>query len=122
MKEKNIHQAIEQGLEYRHWGWFKTIHFANNVHIKTLHVNPKSSLSLQSHKYRSEHWVVISGSATIIRNDEKYVLNSNQSIYIAAGDKHQLSNNTTEELLIVEVQTGTYFGEDDIFRYQDDTK
>jgi mannose-6-phosphate isomerase-like protein (cupin superfamily) len=66
--------------------------------------------------------VVISGSATIIRNDEKYVLNSNQSIYIAAGDKHQLSNNTTEELLIVEVQTGTYFGEDDIFRYQDNTK
>ena len=122
MKEKNIHQAIERGLEYRHWGWFKTIHFANNVHIKTLHVNPKSSLSLQSHKYRSEHWVVISGSATIIRNDEKYVLNSNQSIYIAAGDKHQLSNNTTEELLIVEVQTGTYFGEDDIFRYQDNTK
>ena len=120
MKDQNIRQASERGLEYRHWGWFRTIHLAENVHIKILHVNPKSRLSLQSHKYRSEHWVVISGMADVIRNDEHHVLSSNQSIYIAAGDKHMLINDIAEELLIIEVQTGTYFGEDDIIRYPDD--
>ena len=119
MKDQNIRQASERGLEYRHWGWFRTIHLAENVHIKILHVNPKSRLSLQSHKYRSEHWVVISGTADVIRNDEHHVLSSNQSIYIAAGDKHMLINDIAEELLSIEVQTGTYFGEDDIIRYPD---
>ncbi len=76
---------------------------------------------MQSHKFRSEHWIVISGTAHIIRNDEKYVLNINQSIYIAAGDKHRLINDTTDELLIIEVQTGKYFGEDDIIRHPDNT-
>ena len=74
---------------------------------------------LQTHKHRYEHWVVVSGVATVVRNDDEITLNANQSDYINVGDKHQLSNKTSDSLKIIEVQTGDYFGEDDIIRYND---
>ena len=76
-------------------------------------------MSLQSHKFRSEHWVVVGGTATIWRDKETFTLESNASIYINAGQKHRLANETEEELTVIEVQTGSYLGEDDIIRYED---
>ena len=77
-------------------------------------------LSLQSHKFRSEHWVVVKGNAKVIFNEEIKYLETNQSIYIPAGSKHRLENETEQPLIVVEVQTGTYLEEDDILRYEDD--
>ena len=82
-------------------------------------MNPGASLSLQSHRYRSEHWVVVSGKASVLIDDELADINKNESVYIHAGQKHRLSNNTEESLIVIEVQTGSYLGEDDIVRYAD---
>ena len=87
--------------------------------VKRLHVYPGATLSLQSHQYRSEHWVVVSGQATVVRNDEVMMLLTNESVYIHAGQKHRLANDTGESLTVIEVQTGEYLGEDDIVRYED---
>lgn len=112
-------QAVNSERDYRPWGWFEVLTSEELFKTKLLCVKPKEQLSLQSHKHRSEHWVVVSGTATVIKNDETITLDQNQSIYINSGDVHQLINNTNAELKIIEVQTGTYFGEDDIIRYND---
>ena len=88
--------------------------------VKRLYVNPGSALSLQSHQHRSEHWVVVSGTATIVRDSEIFSLATNESVYIHAGQRHRLANQTAEPLIVIEVQTGKYLGEDDIKRYEDD--
>lgn len=119
LKSKDIPQATARERENRPWGWFETIAKGETFHAKILHVQPGGVLSLQSHKHRSEHWVVVSGVATVVRNEDEITLNANESIYIHAGDKHQLRNETAENLKIIEVQTGDYFGEDDIIRYSD---
>lgn len=119
MNDNDIYQSTHAKRDYRPWGWYETVAMTDSFHIKVLHVNPGARLSLQSHQHRSEHWIVISGIATVIRNEEEYTLNPNQSIYITAKELHQLGNDTTDDLVIVEVQTGTYFGEDDIVRYSD---
>ena len=119
MNDNDIHQSTNASRDYRPWGWYETLAITNNFHIKVLHVNPGASLSLQSHQHRFEHWIVISGIATVIRHNEEYTLNPNQSIFITAKELHQLSNHSSDDLVIVEVQTGTYFGEDDIVRYSD---
>lgn len=112
-------QATNHIYEYRPWGSFKTIMKANDFHIKILNVLPNERLSLQSHKFRSEHWVVVKGTAKIIQGKKQIKLQKNQSTYIKAGEKHQLINDTLFELTIVEIQIGTYFGEDDIIRFED---
>ena len=117
MEGKN--QAVNSERDYRPWGWFEVLTSEELFKTKLLCVKPKEQLSLQSHKHRSEHWVVVSGTATVIKNEETITLDQNQSIYINSGDVHQLINNTNAELKIIEVQTGTYFGEDDIIRYND---
>jgi len=119
MNDNDIYQSTNASRDYRPWGWYETLAITNNFHIKVLHVNPGASLSLQSHQHRFEHWIVISGIATVIRHNEEYTLNPNQSIFITAKELHQLSNHSSDDLVIVEVQTGTYFGEDDIVRYSD---
>ena len=87
--------------------------------MKILHVDPGERLSLQTHKHRSEHWVVVSGIATVIRGAEEFKLYPNESTYIHVGDRHRLCNDTDCDLKVVEVQTGDYFGEDDIERFED---
>ena len=82
-------------------------------------MNPHSSLSLQRHKHRSEHWVVVSGKATVIKGEEEIELVENESIYISANTIHSLINRYDEDLYIIEVQTGDYLGEDDIERLED---
>ena len=82
-------------------------------------VKPKASLSLQLHHHRSEHWIVVSGLAVVINDDRELILNTNESTYIRAGNQHRLQNPGVIDLVIIEVQSGEYLGEDDIVRFED---
>ena len=119
LNKSGIYQATQHIRDERPWGWFESLVDLPTYQVKRLHVYPGARLSLQSHKFRSEHWVVVGGTATIWREDEKFTLEVNSSVYIKAGQKHRLANDTDEELTIIEVQTGSYLGEDDIVRYED---
>lgn len=119
LKENNITQADEHLRSIRPWGWFESLTKLSNYQVKRLHVNPGASLSLQSHKFRSEHWIVVKGTATVFCDGNTFELDINKSTYINANQKHRLSNQTDESLVVIEVQTGSYFGEDDIVRYED---
>ena len=108
------HQTI-----HRPWGQYTTLEESQSYKIKRIVVNPGAKLSLQSHKYRSEHWVVVAGIATIIKGDNEVRLTHNQSLYIEVNEKHRLMNLEDEPLEIIEVQCGSYVGEDDIERFDD---
>ncbi len=105
----------------RVWGNYKVVYQDSNKKVKIIEVMPGKSLSLQSHEKRSEHWVVVEGTANVLIETEKYhhreVIERNESIYVPVGAKHKLTNNTDNILQIVEVQIGDYLGEDDITRY-----
>ena len=101
------------------WGYFQILDSQAGYQTKKLFVKPFSKLSLQSHQYRSEHWVVTKGSATVIIEENKYDLEINESIYIPLGSKHRLENNTDYDLYVIEVQIGDSIKEDDIIRYDD---
>jgi len=119
LEKSGVYQAGKHIRDERPWGWFESLVDLPTYQVKRLHVYPGACLSLQSHKFRSEHWVVVGGTATIWRDEEIFTLEVNSSVYIKAGQKHRLANNTEEELTVIEVQTGTYLGEDDIIRYED---
>ena len=113
-KETKIHKKV-----LRPWGYYYLIEEGPTWKVKEIYVNPKSSLSLQKHLQRSEHWIIIKGIATVIINKEEYLLKENQSTYIPVGSKHRLSNNEVLPLKLIEVQCGNYLGEDDILRFDD---
>lgn len=117
--KKNKHLLIEHKRVIRPWGWFEIIDEGSNYKVKRLFVKPNGKLSYQSHKYRNEHWVVIKGQASIIRDDDKFTLSKDQSTYISKNVKHQLMNLKNENLEIIEVQTGKKLLENDIKRYAD---
>ncbi len=119
MKKENVLQSTKSLRDRRPWGWFELLITAEKFQVKQITVYPGASLSLQSHQYRAEHWVVVSGSATVTINKKQQLVHENQSIYIPLKEKHRLSNNQSENLVLIEVQTGTYFGEDDIIRHDD---
>lgn len=104
----------------RPWGWYKVIDEKPGYKVKEILVNPKSRLSLQSHTKRSETWVVIKGQATVTLGEELKTLDINQSIHIPVETKHRIENKLDQPLVIIEIQMGSYFGEDDIQRYEDD--
>ena len=104
----------------RPWGTYETILESDNYKVKRIVVKPNSQLSLQSHKYRSEHWIIVSGNGIVLLNDEKIEVFKDDNIYIKNGDKHRMSNNSSDDLVFIEVQNGDYLGEDDIVRYEDD--
>ena len=106
--------------EKRPWGSYTVISSNENHKMKVIDVNPHSRLSYQSHKHRQETWVVVEGIATVTLDDETYVLEEMQKIHIPKGAKHRLENQNDGRLRIIEIQEGTYFGEDDIERFQDD--
>jgi mannose-1-phosphate guanylyltransferase/mannose-6-phosphate isomerase len=110
----NTHQTV-----WRPWGSYTVLEEHPNFKIKRIVVNPGASLSLQIHQHRSEHWVVVSGVATITNNDIEYTLKENESTYIPKNNLHRLANNNVEPLSIIEVQCGDYVGEDDIVRFDD---
>ena len=103
----------------RPWGRFEILSTAKNFKIKRLTVYPKGKLSLQSHNFRSEHWVVVQGEAKVINGEKEIILHENGSTYIPVGNKHRLENIGEKNLEIIEVQTGSSFKEDDIIRYDD---
>jgi mannose-6-phosphate isomerase-like protein (cupin superfamily) len=104
----------------RPWGSYTVLEEdPEGFKLKRIEVAPGSRLSLQSHKHRSEHWVVVSGVATVTNGDEIITVQKNQSTYIPIGAQHRLENQGSEPLHIVEIQVGEYLGEDDIQRYED---
>jgi mannose-1-phosphate guanylyltransferase len=107
---------------FRPWGYFDSIDLGENFQVKRIFVNPGASLSLQKHHKRAEHWVVVKGLALITCGDKKFKLKENQSTYIPKGEIHRLENCQTIPLEIIEIQTGSYFGEDDIIRLADNYK
>ena len=109
-----IHQTV-----FRPWGTYTVLEEGPHFKIKRIVVKPHSSLSLQSHEHRNEHWVVVEGAATVTNGLRTFTVNTNESTYIPAGNKHRLENTTNEPLAIIEVQSGNYLGEDDIMRYDD---
>ena len=108
--------------EKRPWGWYRVIDESEDHKVKEIQVNSKSRLSLQSHSKRSEVWIVIKGEATVTIDDNISILKVNDSVYIPIESRHRLENKLNEPLHIIEIQTGSYFGEDDIKRYEDDYK
>ena len=104
----------------RPWGWYDSLDEGKNFKVKRIQVNPGASLSLQKHAKRAEHWVVVKGIAEILCNDKKIILQENESTYIPLGYTHRLSNPGKDILEIIEVQSGTYLGEDDIERFCDE--
>lgn len=104
---------------HRPWGTYTTLEEGDGFKIKRIVVRPGASLSLQKHHHRSEHWIVVSGVAEVINDDREFLLNSNESTFIPAGHKHRLANPGVLDLVMIEVQSGGYLGEDDIVRLQD---
>ena len=120
LEQAGVSQAHQHAKDYRPWGWFDRLVTMPGYQVKRLHVYPGAALSLQSHQHRSEHWVVVSGTASVVRDSENLLIATNESVYIHAGQRHRLANRTTKPLVVIEVQTGEYLGEDDIKRYEDD--
>ena len=112
-------EASQHAKVYRPWGFFETLHLGPGTQVKLIEVNPGAALSLQYHHKRAEHWVVVSGEALIVRGDEDVVLKENESTFIPIGMRHRLENRHQAPLRIIEVQVGSYLGEDDIVRLED---
>lgn len=119
LKENRYKELDHNIISHRPWGKYEILVDDKNHKVKKITVFPKASLSLQSHKRRAEHWIVVKGTAKIIKGNKEMELRENESIYIPAGVKHRLSNRQKTNLDIIEVQTGDYFEEDDITRYDD---
>ncbi|MCA0849979.1 mannose-1-phosphate guanylyltransferase/mannose-6-phosphate isomerase [Salipiger thiooxidans] len=119
LKAKGAAQATSFPKDHRPWGWVETLVTGSRFQVKRIVVHPGASLSLQSHFHRSEHWVVVQGTARVTRDDEVSLLTENQSIYLPLGCVHRLHNPGKVPMALIEVQTGTYLGEDDIVRYED---
>ena len=119
LSKKNLKEVQNHRKVYRPWGWFDVIDEGNFYKVKRLYLKPEGKLSYQYHKKRSEHWTVVEGVATIIIDGRTQKLKSGESILIPQGQKHSLENNSKNRLEIIEVQSGKYFGEDDIIRLND---
>jgi mannose-1-phosphate guanylyltransferase/mannose-1-phosphate guanylyltransferase/mannose-6-phosphate isomerase len=119
LKAKGAKQAVQFPVDHRPWGWYETLILADRFQVKRIHVNPGAALSLQSHVHRSEHWIVVQGTARVTVNDDVKLLTENQSVYIPLGAIHRMENPGKVPMVLIEVQTGSYLGEDDIIRYED---
>ena len=113
-EEKSLHRKVA-----RPWGWYDSVDEGERFKVKRIQVKPGASLSLQMHHHRAEHWIVVKGVAQITNGDQVIILNENQSTYIPQGQTHRLANPGITPLEIIEVQTGSYLGEDDIVRFED---
>lgn len=112
-------EAISHLQVFRPWGSYESLVSAPGFQVKRIVVNPGASLSLQLHHHRSEHWIVVSGEAEVVRGEERFRLQHDESTYIPVGCKHRLHNPAEQPLILIEVQTGDYLGEDDIVRFDD---
>ena len=114
-KEVNTHKKI-----YRPWGSYTSLIENEKWLVKSIEVNPGSKLSLQMHHHRTEHWIVVKGTAKVELKNKSFVLSENQSTFIPLGSRHRLSNPGKINLILIEIQSGDYIGEDDIVRFKDD--
>ncbi|SFR32304.1 mannose-1-phosphate guanylyltransferase/mannose-6-phosphate isomerase [Litoreibacter janthinus] len=119
LKEQNAVQAETLPRDYRPWGWFESLGTGTRFQVKRIVVNPGAALSLQSHKHRAEHWIVVEGTAKVTIDEEVKLVEENQSVYIPLGAVHRMENPKDVPMVLIEVQTGSYLGEDDIIRYED---
>ena len=119
LKQKDIPEGKEHKKIFRPWGFYESIATDNKWQVKLITVKPGEKLSLQSHNHRSEHWIVVDGIAKVEIDNKELILKDNQSSYIPLGAKHRLSNPGKNNLILIEVQCGSYLGEDDIQRYED---
>ena len=120
LKKSERHEFYLHNTVHRPWGWYTTLESQERYKIKRIRVNPSAGLSLQKHYHRYEHWVVVSGTAKITNGKDVFLLYENQSSYIPAGVIHRVENPGTIPLEIIEIQIGSYLGEDDIIRYDDE--
>lgn len=119
LKRKGSAQAENFPKDHRPWGWYESLLVGGRFQVKRITVLPGASLSLQSHFHRSEHWIVVEGTAKVTVDEEVSLLSENQSVYIPVGTRHRIENPGRIPLVFIEVQTGSYVGEDDIVRHED---
>jgi len=119
LKAKSAPQAEAFPKDHRPWGWFESLVLGERFQVKRIVVNPGAALSLQSHHHRAEHWIVVEGTAKVTLEGDVKLISENQSVYVPLGAKHRLENPGKLPMVLIEVQTGAYLGEDDIVRYED---
>ncbi|WP_163847743.1 mannose-1-phosphate guanylyltransferase/mannose-6-phosphate isomerase [Pseudooceanicola aestuarii] len=119
LKKKAAPQATGFPKDHRPWGWFESLVVGSRFQVKRIMVHPGAALSLQSHFHRSEHWIVVEGTARVTVDEEVRLVTENQSVYIPLGAVHRMENPGKVPMVLIEVQTGAYVGEDDIVRYED---
>jgi mannose-1-phosphate guanylyltransferase/mannose-6-phosphate isomerase len=119
LKAENRPQANAHRKVCRPWGWYDSIDSGERFQVKRIVVKPGATLSLQMHHHRAEHWVVVRGTARVTRGEECFLVSENESTYIPLGVRHRLENPGMVPLEIIEVQSGSYLGEDDIVRFED---
>ena len=120
LKARNVAEAIAHRRIYRPWGYLETLNLGERYKVKKLQVSPGHRLSLQKHMHRSEHWVVVRGTGQITVNDDVRILHENESVYMPIGAVHRLANPGRIPLELIEIQVGSYLGDDDIQRFEDD--
>jgi mannose-1-phosphate guanylyltransferase / mannose-6-phosphate isomerase len=119
LKARNRNEALEHRRIYRPWGFYQTADVGSRYQVKRIYVHSGGRLSLQKHFHRSEHWVVVRGVAEVTVGDEVRLVHENESIYVPMGAVHRLANPGKIPLELIEVQVGSYLGEDDIIRLDD---
>lgn len=119
LKSKNLSQAESFSKDHRPWGWFEAIAMRGRFQVKRIFVKPGAALSLQSHHHRSEHWIIVEGTARVTVGDQTILLTEGQSTYIPLGEIHRMENPGKVPMVLIEVQIGSYLKEDDIIRYED---
>ena len=120
LKSKGVIQAETFPKDHRPWGWFESLALGKCFHVKRIFVKPGALLSLQSHRYRSEHWIVVDGTAKVTITNEVKLITEGQSVYVPLGAIHRIENPGKMPMVLIEVQIGSYLGEDDIVRYEDE--
>lgn len=119
LRARGVRQAETSPRDERPWGWFESIATGDRFQVKRIFIKPGASLSLQSHNHRAEHWIIVAGTARVTISDKATLLTENQSVYVPLGARHRLENPGKLPVILIEVQTGAYLGEDDIIRYAD---
>ena len=119
LRNKSIPQAETASKDHRPWGWFETLIIQESFRVKRIFIKPGAALSLQSHKYRSEHWIVVEVIATVTIDNQITTLRHSEAIYVPRGSLHRLTNTEKMPVELIEIQIGSYLGEDDIVRYAD---
>jgi mannose-1-phosphate guanylyltransferase/mannose-6-phosphate isomerase len=119
LKSQNLREAVEHRRVYRPWGYYQGVDAGARYQVKRIVVTPGSTLSLQKHFHRAEHWVVVKGTAEVTVGENVHTVHENESVYIPIGSLHRLANPGKIPLELIEVQVGSYLGEDDIVRVTD---